>query len=171
MITSYLYQSEQKYEKVMTQITEGMPAPKFEGKDQNGNSIKLSNYTGKKVVLYFYPKDDTPGCTAEACSLRDNYKELIKKGFIVLGVSPDSEKSHKGFAEKFDLPFPLIADPEKKILTAYGAYGDKVMYGKKVTGVIRTTFIIDEKGKIEKVIKKVDTKEHAPQIFKLYENV
>lgn len=155
----------------MTQLTEGMPAPKFEGKDQNGNSIKLSNYTGKKVVLYFYPKDNTPGCTAEACSLRDNYKELLKKGFVVLGVSPDTEKSHKGFAEKFDLPFPLIADPEKKILTAYGTYGEKVMYGKKVTGVIRTTFIIDEKGKIEKVIKKVDTKEHAPQIFKLYGNV
>jgi len=155
----------------MTQLTEGMPAPKFEGKDQNGNTIKLSNYTGKKVVLYFYPKDNTPGCTAEACSLRDNYKELLKKGFVVLGVSPDTEKSHKGFAEKFDLPFPLIADPEKKILTAYGAYGEKVMYGKKVTGVIRTTFIIDEKGKIEKVIKKVDTKEHAPQIFKLYGNV
>lgn len=155
----------------MTQLTEGMPAPKFEGKDQNGNSIKLSNYTGKKVVLYFYPKDGTPGCTAEACSLRDNYKELIKKGFVVLGVSPDTEKSHKGFAEKYDLPFPLIADPEKKILMAYGAYGEKVMYGKKVTGVIRTTFIIDDKGKIEKVIKKVDTKEHAPQIFKLYGNV
>jgi len=155
----------------MTQLTEGMPAPKFEGKDQNGNSIKLSNYTGKKVVLYFYPKDDTPGCTAEACSLRDNYKELINKGFVVLGVSPDTEKSHKGFIEKYNLPFPLIADPEKKILTAYGAYGEKVMYGKKVTGVIRTTFIIDEKGKIEKVIKKVDTKEHAPQIFKLYGNV
>jgi peroxiredoxin Q/BCP len=171
MITSYLYPSEQKYEKVMTQLTEGMPAPLFEGKDQNGNSIKLSNYTGKKVVLYFYPKDNTPGCTAEACSLRDNYKELIKKGFVVLGVSPDTEKSHKGFAEKFNLPFPLIADPDKKILGAYGAYGEKVMYGKKVTGVIRTTFIIDEKGKIEKVIKKVDTKEHAPQIFKLYGNV
>jgi len=152
----------------MTQLTEGMLAPKFEGKDQNGNSIKLSNYTGKKVVLYFYPRDNTPGCTAEACSLRDNYKELLRKGFVVLGVSPDTEKSHKGFAEKFDLPFPLIADPEKKILSAYGAYGEKVMYGKKVTGVIRTTFIIDEKGMIEKVIKKVDTKEHAPQIFKLY---
>jgi len=171
MITSYLYPSEQKYEKVMTQLTEGMPAPKFEGKDQNGNSIKLTNYTGKKVVLYFYSKDNTSGCTAEACSLRDNYKELLKKGFVVLGVSPDTEKSHKGFAEKFDLPFPLIADPEKKILTAYGAYGEKVMYGKKVIGVIRTTFIIDEKGKIEKMIKKVDTKEHAPQIFKLYGNV
>lgn len=155
----------------MTQPIAGTPAPQFEGMDQNGNSVKLSIFRGKKIVLYFYPKDNTPGCTAEACSLRDNYEELLKKGFVVLGVSPDSEKSHKGFAEKHSLPFPLIADPEKKILSAYGAYGEKVMYGKKVTGVIRTTFIIDEKGVIEKVIKKVDTKEHAPQIFKLYENV
>ncbi len=152
----------------MTKIAEGMPAPLFEGRDQDGNVIKLSNYKGKKIIFYFYPKDNTPGCTAEACSLRDNYEELIKKGFVVLGVSPDTEKSHKGFAEKFHLPFPLIADPDKKIMTAYGAYGEKMMYGKKVTGVIRTTFIIDEKGLIEKVIKKVDTKEHAPQIFKLY---
>jgi len=153
----------------MTQLTQGMPAPQFEGIDQNGNTVKLSSFTGKKIVLYFYPKDDTPGCTAEACSLRDNYKDLLNKGFIVLGVSPDSEKSHQKFAGKYSLPFPLIADPEKKILTAYGAYGEKVMYGKKVMGVIRTTFIIDEKGMIEKVIKNVDTKEHATQIFRLYE--
>ena len=155
----------------MTQLTAGMPAPHFEGTDQNGKTVKLSSFLGKKVVLYFYPKDDTPGCTAEACSLRDNYQDLLKKGFIVLGVSPDSEKSHLKFAGKYNLPFPLIADPEKKILTAYGAYGEKLMYGKKVTGVIRTTFIIDEKGIIEKVIKKVDTKEHATQIFKMYDNV
>lgn len=155
----------------MTQLTAGMPAPHFEGTDQNGKTVKLSSFLGKKVVLYFYPKDDTPGCTAEACSLRDNYNELLKKGFIVLGVSPDSEKSHAKFAGKYNLPFPLIADPEKKILSAYGAYGEKLMYGKKVTGVIRTTFIIDEKGIIEKVIKKVDTKEHATQIFKMYDNV
>ena len=155
----------------MTQLTAGMPAPHFEGTDQNGKTVKISSFLGKKVVLYFYPKDDTPGCTAEACSLRDNYQDLLKKGFIVLGVSPDSEKSHLKFSGKYNLPFPLIADPEKKILTAYGAYGEKLMYGKKVTGVIRTTFIIDEKGIIEKVIKKVDTKEHATQIFKMYENV
>lgn len=154
----------------MTQPTEGKPAPHFEGKDQNGNTLNLGNYLGKKVILYFYPKDNTPGCTAEACSLRDNYKELINKGFVVLGVSPDTEKSHQGFASKYDLPFPLISDPDRKILTSYGAYGEKVMYGKKVTGVIRTTFIIDEKGIIEKVIKKVDTKEHAGQIIKIYEN-
>ena len=155
----------------MTQLTPGMPAPHFEGTDQNGKTVRLSSFLGKKVVLYFYPKDDTPGCTAEACSLRDNYDELLKKGFIVLGVSPDSEKSHLKFSGKYNLPFPLIADPEKKILSAYGAYGEKLMYGKKVTGVIRTTFIIDEKGIIEKVIKKVDTKEHATQIFKMYDNV
>ncbi|MDX9729088.1 MAG: thioredoxin-dependent thiol peroxidase [Bacteroidales bacterium] len=155
----------------MTQPIAGMPAPQFSGSDQNGNIVNLSSFTGKKIVLYFYPKDNTPGCTAEACSLRDNYEELLKKGFVVLGISPDSEKSHKGFAEKHNLPFPLIADPDRKIMTAYGAYGEKVMYGKKVTGVIRTTFIINEKGIIEKVIKKVDTKEHAGQIFKLYENV
>jgi peroxiredoxin Q/BCP len=155
----------------MTQLTAGMPAPQFEGTDQNGNAVKLNSFLGKKVVLYFYPKDDTPGCTAEACSLRDNYQELLKKGFIVLGVSPDSEKSHMKFAGKYNLPFPLIADPEKNILSAYGAYGEKVMYGKKVTGVIRTTFIIDEKGNIEKVVKKVDTKDHASQIFRMYDNV
>ena len=155
----------------MTQPTAGMPAPPFEGKDQNGNTVKLSSFMGKKVVLYFYPKDNTPGCTAEACSLRDNYTELLEQGFVVIGVSPDSEKSHMGFVKKYELPFPLISDPEKKILTAYGAYGEKVLYGIKVTGVIRSTFIIDEKGIVEKVIRKVDTRRHADQIFKLYGNV
>jgi len=155
----------------MTQLTAGMPAPHFEGTDQNGNTVKLSDFLGKKVILYFYPKDNTPGCTAQACSLRDNYNDLLQKGFVVLGVSPDSEKSHLIFSGKYNLPFPLIADTEKKILTAYDAYGEKMMYGKKVTGVIRTTFIIDEKGIIEKVIKKVNTKEHATQIFKMYDNV
>jgi peroxiredoxin Q/BCP len=155
----------------MTQPTAGMPAPQFEGTDQNGNIISLNSFLGKKIVLYFYPKDNTPGCTAEACSLRDNYNELLKKGFVVIGISPDSIRSHEKFAEKYELPFPLISDPDRKIMTAYGAYGEKVMYGKKVTGVLRTTFIIDGEGKIEKVIKKVNTKEHAPQIFKLYDNV
>jgi len=137
----------------------------FEGKDQDGNVIKLSDYIGKKVILYFYPKDDTPGCTAEACSLRDGNKELLSEGYVILGVSPDSVKSHKGFASKFNLPFPLISDPEKKILNAYGAYGEKLMYGKPVTGVLRTTFIIDAKGIIKKIIRKVDTKDHASQIL------
>ena len=153
----------------MITLSEGTPAPQFEGTDADGNIIRLGDYRGKKIVLYFYPKDNTPGCTAEACSLRDSYDELLSKGFVVLGVSPDSEKSHKGFASKYDLPFPLIADPEKKILLAYGAYGEKMMYGKTVTGVLRTTFIIDEMGIIEKVIRKVDTKEHASQIFSFHE--
>ena len=153
----------------MTPLSEGQPAPHFEGKDQNGKTIKLSDYLGKKVILYFYPKDNTPGCTAEACNLRDNNTELLSRGFAIIGVSPDNEKSHQGFASKLSLPFPLIADPEKKILTAYGAWGEKMMYGKAVTGVLRTTFIIDEKGIITRIIKKVDTKEHASQILKSVE--
>ena len=152
----------------MAQLKEGQRAPLFEGTDQDGNIIRLKDYTGKKVILYFYPKDNTPGCTKEACNLRDNYNELVNKGFAVLGVSPDTEKSHKGFAEKYTLPFPLIADTGKKIMSDYGAWGEKKMYGKTVTGVLRTTFIIDEKGIIEKVIRKVDTEAHTEQIFKLY---
>jgi peroxiredoxin Q/BCP len=152
----------------MSALKEGQKAPYFEGTDQNGKAIKLSDYSGKKVVLYFYPKDDTPGCTAEACNLRDNYDLLLKEGFAVIGVSPDDEKSHKGFAGKYTLPFPLIADTSRKILNDYGAWGEKNLYGKKVKGVLRTTFIIDEKGYIEKVIEKVNTGEHTEQIFKLY---
>ena len=141
----------------MIQLKEGMKAPVFEGIDQNGKNVKLSDFTGKKVVLYFYPKDNTPGCTAEACNLRDNYDSFLKKGFAVIGVSPDNEKSHKGFADKYSLPFPLIADTSKKILNDYGVWGEKKMYGRTFLGVIRTTFIIDEKGIIEKIIAKVDT--------------
>jgi peroxiredoxin Q/BCP len=152
----------------MIQLKEGMKAPGFEGIDQNGKTVKLSDFAGKKVVLYFYPKDNTPGCTAEACNLRDNWDSFLKKGFIVLGVSPDSEKSHKGFAEKYTLPFPIIADSSKKILNDYGVWGEKKMYGKSYMGVIRTTFIIDEKGIIEKIIAKVDTAGHTKQIFDLY---
>ncbi len=145
-----------------------MRAPGFEGIDQNGKTIKLSDFAGKKVVLYFYPKDNTPGCTAEACNLRDNWDSFINKGFVVLGVSPDNEKSHKGFAGKYSLPFPLIADTSKKILNDYGVWGEKKMYGRNYLGVIRTTFIIDEKGIIEKIITKVDTGAHTKQIFDLY---
>lgn len=157
-----------KINKYMSPLQEGQSAPWFEGIDQSGKTIKLSDYSGKKIVLYFYPKDDTSGCTAEACNLRDNYETLIKEGFIVIGVSPDDEKSHKGFAGKYSLPYPLIADISKKIINAYGVWGEKNMYGKKVTRVLRTTFIIDESGIIEKVITKVDTDEHARQILKLY---
>jgi peroxiredoxin Q/BCP len=152
----------------MIQLKEGMKAPVFEGIDQNGSTVKLSDFTGKKVVLYFYPKDNTPGCTAEACNLRDNWNTFLKKGFIVLGVSPDSEKSHKGFAEKYNLPFPIIADTTKKILNDYGVWGEKKMYGKSFMGVIRTTFIIDEQGIIEKIITKVETAKHTEQIFNMY---
>ena len=152
----------------MIQIKVGFKAPMFQGIDQNGKEVKLSDYAGKKVVLYFYPKDNTPGCTAEACNLRDNYESLVKKGFAVIGVSPDSEKSHKSFAGKYSLTFPLIADTSKKILNDYGVWGEKKMYGKSYLGVIRTTFIIDEKGIIEKIIPKVDTAGHTEQIIKLY---
>jgi len=152
----------------MIQLNEGMKAPGFEGIDQNGRTIKLSEFTGKKVVLYFYPKDDTPGCTAEACNLQDNLDSFLKKGFAVVGVSPDTEKSHKGFASKYALKFPLIADIEKKILNDYGVWGEKKMYGRSYMGVLRTTFIIDEKGIIEKIITKVDTSGHTKQIFDLY---
>ena len=152
----------------MLQLKEGMKAPAFEGIDQTGQVIKLSDFKGKKVVLYFYPKDDTPGCTAEACNLRDNWDSFLKKGFTVIGVSPDSEKSHKGFAEKFSLPFPLIADLSKKIVNDYGVWGEKKMYGRSYLGVIRTTFIIDGKGIIAQIINKVDTGGHTKQIFDMY---
>jgi peroxiredoxin Q/BCP len=152
----------------MIQLKEGMKAPAFEGIDQSGTTVKLSNFNGKKLVLYFYPKDNTPGCTAEACDLRDNWDKLLKEGFAVVGISPDNEKSHKGFADKFDLPFPLIADTSLKILNDYGVWGEKSMYGRTFLGVIRTTFIIDENGIIEKIITKVDTSGHTKQIFDLY---
>lgn len=152
----------------MAKLKEGMKAPYFEGIDQNGKTVKLTDYAGKKVVLYFYPKDNTPGCTAEACNLRDNYQDLLNKGFAVIGVSMDSVKSHQGFADKYSLPFPLIADISKKILEDYGVFGEKKLYGRSFLGIMRTTFIIDEKGTIEKIISKVDTKNHTEQIFTVY---
>jgi len=153
----------------MMQLKEGMKAPFFEGVDQDGKMIKLSDYSGKKLVIYFYPKDNTPGCTAEACNLRDNYDALLQKGFAVIGVSMDSEKSHKGFASKYSLQFPLIADTSKKILDSYGVFREKKLYGRSFLGTVRTTFIIDEKGMIEKIISKVDTKNHSEQIFGIYQ--
>jgi peroxiredoxin Q/BCP len=152
----------------MAQLKEGMKAPEFEGVDQNGKKIRSGDFRGKKVVLYFYPKDNTPGCTAEACSLRDNYSDFLDKGFAVVGVSIDSEKSHQKFAGKYSLPFPLIADTSKKICTDYGVWKEKSLYGKSFLGIVRTTFIIDEKGVIEKIISKVETKTHSEQIFSLY---
>jgi len=149
----------------MTTFKAGDVAPEFAGKDQNGNLVSSSDFKGSKLVLYFYPKDDTPGCTAQACSLRDNYEMLISKGYKVLGVSADSAKAHQKFIEKFNLPFPLIADTEKEIIKAFGVWGPKKFMGKSYDGIHRTTFLINEKGIIEEVITKVDTKDHASQII------
>lgn len=144
----------------------GEKAPQFEGIDQNGNPIKLSDFKGKKVVLYFYPKDNTPGCTAESCNLRDHNDEFQNKGYQIIGISSDSPKSHQKFIEKFDLPFPLIADEDKSIHEQFGTWVEKSMYGRKYMGTARTTFVIDENGVIEDIIEKVNTKDHAAQILK-----
>jgi peroxiredoxin Q/BCP len=143
----------------------GDKAPAFDAVDQDGNPISLKDYNGQKLVLYFYPKDDTPGCTAEACNLRDNYALLLKKGYKIVGVSADDDRSHKKFIEKYVLPFPLIPDKDKKILKAYGAWGKKKLYGKEYEGILRTTYVISEKGIIEKVFSKVNTKNHTEQIL------
>ena len=143
----------------------GDPAPDFEVNDQDGNPVKLSDYRGKKVVLYFYPRDNTPGCTAEACNLRDNYTSLQDSGYEVLGVSTDNEKSHQKFIEKQNLPFKLLADTEKEIHEKYGTWVEKSMYGKKYMGTARHTFLIDEEGKLEEIIEKVKTKDHTTQIL------
>ncbi|MBC6989487.1 thioredoxin-dependent thiol peroxidase [Hymenobacter sp. BT491] len=142
----------------------GDPAPAIEAHDQDGNLVRLSDFRGKKVALYFYPKDDTPGCTAQACNLRDHQEELTAKNVQVIGVSVDDEKSHKKFALKYDLPFPLLADTDQKIVQDYGVWQEKSMYGRTYMGTVRTTFLIDEQGVIEKVITKVDTKEHTAQL-------
>jgi thioredoxin-dependent peroxiredoxin len=152
-------------EENMSYLKVGDTAPDFTAKNQDGKEIRLSDFKGKKVILYFYPKDDTPGCTAEACNLRDNYEDLTKKGFEVIGVSPDGEQSHGKFITKYNLQFNLVADTSKTILKQYGAWGMKKNYGKEYEGVLRTTYIIDEKGKIEKVIEKVDTGNHTSQIL------
>lgn len=146
-------------------IAIGSKAPKFNAPDQDGKVRTLSEFKGKKLVLYFYPKDDTPGCTAEACDLRDNYKKFIKAGYSILGVSIDSEKRHRNFIAKYQLPFDLLADTEHIIAEVYGVWAEKRMFGKKYMGIVRTTFIIDEKGKIEDIILKVDTANHAAQIL------
>jgi len=147
-------------------LEEGNIAPNFQGTDQFGKHINLSELKGSKVLLYFYPKDDTPGCTAEACNLKDNYSKFQKEGYVVIGVSPDTIESHKKFTTKYALPFSLLPDPAKTIIQLYGVWGTKNMYGKMVEGILRTSFIINEQGVIEKVIKKVDTKNHHTQIFK-----
>ena len=149
----------------MNKINEGEKAPSFEGKDQNGKTIKLEGFKGKKVVLYFYPKDDTPGCTAEACNLRDNYKSLMDKGIQIIGVSADTEAKHQKFIEKYSLPFPLIADSEKEVIEAFGVWGEKKFMGKVYDGIHRVTYVIDEEGIVIKRFDKVKTKEHTEQIL------
>lgn len=149
----------------MTHLIEGTKAPEFKGVDQNGQSISLSDYTGKKVVLYFYPKDDTPGCTKEACSFRDNHEDLLNKGLVVIGVSCDAEKAHKKFIEKYQLPFPLISDVDKVIVEQFGVWGKKKFMGKEYMGIFRTTFVIDENGIIEKIISKVDVEQSTQQLL------
>jgi peroxiredoxin Q/BCP len=145
----------------------GDKAPEILGKDENGKDIRLSDFKGQKLVLYFYPKDSTSGCTTEACNLRDNYTELRKQGYAVIGVSVDDEKSHRKFIEKNELPFPLIADTDKKLVEEFGVWGEKKMYGRSYMGTFRTTFIIDENGIISKIIspKEIKVKEHAAQIL------
>ena len=150
-----------------TRLKAGDKAPTFSGKDQNGKKVSLKDFAGKKLVLYFYPKDNTPTCTVEACNLRDNYSLLKRKGIVVLGMSKDPVKSHTKFAKKFSLPFPLLSDEEGNTLIEYDVYGEKILYGRKYMGIYRTTFLIDEKGKILEVITDVDSKDHAQQIMDL----
>ena len=152
----------------MTNLSKGDKAPLFNAKDQNGNEVKLEDYSGKKVVLYFYPKDMTPGCTNQACNLRDHFGELEKKDIVVLGVSPDDEKKHQKFIAKHELPFTLIADPDKEVINAYGIWGPKKFMGKEYDGVHRTTFLINEEGMIHDIITKPKTKAHAEEILERF---
>ena len=149
----------------ISMLQKGTKAPYFEGIDENGNTVKLTDFAGKKLVLYFYPKDSTPGCTAEACDLRDNYERFLALGYNVLGVSKDSAASHQKFIAKYELPFHLIADTDMTILKAYEAWGEKKNYGKVSMGTLRTTYVIDEQGMIIDAIGKVNTKDHASQIL------
>ncbi len=151
----------------MITLKEGDKAPAFSARDQNGKKVSLSEFKGKKVVLYFYPEDDTPTCTVQACNLRDNYALLKKHGFEVLGVSPNDEKSHKKFETKFSLPFTLLADPGHAIINKYGVWGEKQMFGNKYMGVHRTTFVINEKGVISKIFLRPKNKQHAEEIVEV----
>jgi len=145
-------------------IEEGKPAPAFTLEDAHGKRVSLSDFSGKHVILYFYPKDDTPGCTKEACGFRDDWKTLQKLGAVVIGVSPDGGAAHQKFIAKYKLPFPLLSDPDKKVMTKYGAWGEKVLYGKKTVGMIRSTFVIDGEGVVRKVFPRVKVDGHAEQV-------
>ncbi|HPJ77288.1 MAG TPA: thioredoxin-dependent thiol peroxidase [Prolixibacteraceae bacterium] len=150
----------------MTTLKKGDPAPHFEGVDQDGKTVKLTDFKGKKLILYFYPKDNTPGCTAEACNLNDHYETWLNRGYQVVGVSPDSAASHQKFIAKYGLKFTLLSDPEHRMLELFGAWGEKKMYGKPYMGVLRTTFVIDGEGMITEIFTSVDTKNHTFQIEK-----
>jgi len=152
----------------MTHLEKGDKAPKFEGKDQNGETVKLDDFKGQKLVVYFYPKDMTPGCTTQACNLRDNYELLKKKNISIVGVSADDEKKHQKFIDKYDLPFPLIADTEKEVIKEFGVWGLKKFMGKEYDGIHRTTFLINEEGKVHDIIKKPKTKAHAEEILEKF---
>ncbi len=149
----------------MFHLKEGDAAPDFAAPNEKGEIVRLSDFKGKKLVLYFYPKDDTPGCTAEACSLRDGYSQFVSKGYAILGVSPDSAKKHVKFIEKYNLPFSLLADEDHAVAEAYGVWGPKKFMGRTYDGIHRTTFVIDENGRIERIITKVDTENHAAQLL------
>lgn len=149
----------------MSYLNPGDKAPDFKSTDQDGKTVSLKDFEGHKLIIYFYPKADTPGCTAESCNLRDNYDDLLNKGYKILGVSPDSVEKQKKFAVKYNLPFPLLADEDKTVIKAFGAWGTKKMYGKEYEGLLRTTYVINENAVVEKVFEKVKTKDHAAQIL------
>ena len=156
--------------KLMSNLTEtnlkvGDPAPSFSGTDENGSAVQISDFQGKKLVLFFYPKDNTPGCTKEVCNLRDSYETLIESGYVLLGVSADSQKKHQNFIKKFDLPFHLLSDPDHQVIQAFGVWGRKKFMGREYDGILRTTFVINEIGVIERIIKKVKTGSHSQQIL------
>jgi thioredoxin-dependent peroxiredoxin len=155
----------------MTQLKPGDKAPLFKGTDQNGLPFSIADLKGKKMVLYFYPQDDTPTCTVQACNLRDHYGLLRRRGFEVVGVSPDSEKAHQKFEKKFDLPFTLLADPQHKIIDKYGVWGEKELFGRKYMGLIRTTFVIDEKGTIRFISLKPKSAKHAQEILAAWDKI
>lgn len=153
----------------MSEIPErGVKAPLFEGRTQDGEVLRLADYAGQKVAIYFYPKDDTSGCTKQACNLRDNWSELVDAGVVVIGISGDSVDSHAKFADKYSLPFPLVADPEREIIKAYGVWGEKSLYGRKYMGIKRTTFLVDETGKIVEVLRKPRVGRHAEEVLKAF---